>query len=116
MKLTFFSFTETEIFTEDLLSMTDDETLYAIQNALLETPTLGNVIKGTSGARKGRVGNPKRKTGKRGGFRFIYLYLEKAGKIYLLYIYSKKEKSDLSPKQAKDLGELVKAIKKKHGE
>ncbi len=116
MKLTFFSFTETEIFTKDLLSMTDDETLYAIQNALLENPSLGTVIKGTSGARKGRVGNPKRKTGKRGGFRFIYLYLEKAGRIYLLYIYRKKEKSDMSPKQSKDLGELVKAIKKIHGE
>lgn len=116
MKLTFFAFTETDIFTEDLLSISDDETLYTIQNALLENPTLGDVIKGASGARKGRVGNPKQKTGKRGGFRFIYLYLERTERIYLLYIYSKKEKSDLSSAQAKELGETVKAIKKKHGE
>lgn len=116
MNLTFFAFTETDIFTEDLLSVSDDETLYAIQNALLGNPALGDVIKGTNGARKGRVGNPKRKSGKRGGFRFIYLYPAKAERIYPLYIYSKKEKSDLSPAQAKELGETVRAIKKIHGE
>ena len=72
-----FAFTETLVFTEDLLDITDDETLYAIQNALLTNPLLGNVIKGTSGARKGRIGNPKNKSGKSVGFRFIYIYLPK---------------------------------------
>lgn len=37
-----FAFTETVIFTEDLLDITDDETLYAIQNALLTNPLLGS--------------------------------------------------------------------------
>ena len=111
-----FAFTETVIFTEDLLDITDDETLYAIQNALLANPLLGNVIKGTSGARKGRIGNPKNKSGKSGGFRFIYIYLPKNDRFYLLSIYSKKDKSDLSPKQAKMLGEIVKEIKRIYGE
>lgn len=113
---TLFAFTETLIFTEDLLDYADDETLFAIQNALLANPCLGDVIKGTSGARKGRVANPKNKSGKRGGFRFIYVYLERVDRIYLLYIYSKRELSDLTPKQAKDFGELVRAIKKEYGE
>jgi hypothetical protein len=116
MRLTFFAFTETDVFTEDLLSISDDETLYAIQNALLKNLTLGEVIKGTSGARKGRIANPKQKIGKSGGFRFIYVYLEKVERIYLLYIYSKKERADLSPAQTKELGEIVKAIKKIYGE
>ena len=47
-----FAFTETLIFTEDLLKIASDDTLFAIQNALLENPLLGNVIKGTSGARE----------------------------------------------------------------
>lgn len=113
---TLFAFTETLIFTEDLLDQADDETLFAIQNELLANPRLGDVVKGTSGARKGRAGNSQRKSGKRGGFRFIYIYLERVDRIYLLYIFSKKEKSDLTPKQAKAFGELVRAIKKEYGE
>ena len=77
MKFTLFAFTETVIFTKDLLKATADETLYEIQNALIANPYLGDVIKGSNGARKGRVANKKAKTGKSGGFRFIYLYLEK---------------------------------------
>jgi hypothetical protein len=111
-----FAFTETVIFTEDLLDITDDETLYAIQNALLANPLLGDVIKGTGGARKGRIGNPKAKSGKSGGFRFIYIYLPKNDRFYLLTVYSKKDQSDLSPEQAKMLGEVVREIKKSYGE
>lgn len=116
VKRKLFAFTETLIFTEDLLEITDDETLYAIQNALLANPLLGDVIKGTSGARKGRIGNPKAKSGKSGGFRFIYIYLPKNDRFYLLAIYSKKEQSDLTPDQAKMLGEVVKEIKNLYGE
>jgi hypothetical protein len=111
-----FAFTETVIFTEDLLDVTDDETLYAIQNALLTNPLLGDVIKGTGGARKGRIGNPKAKSGKSGGFRFIYIYLPKSDRFYLLTIYSKKDQSDLTREQAKMLGEVVKTIKELYGE
>lgn len=111
-----FAFTETVIFTEDLLDITNDETLYAIQNALLANPLLGDVIKGTGGARKGRIGNPKAKFGKSGGFRFIYIYLPKNDRFYLLAIYSKKDQSDLSDEQAKILGEIIKTIKKLYGE
>jgi len=108
----YFAFAETVIFTEDLLKIANDETLFAIQNALLENPLLGDVIKGTNGARKGRVRNPSIKGGKSGGFRFIYVFLERVDRIYLLYIYSKKERSTLTPKQAKQLGEVVRQIKK----
>lgn len=116
MEVTLFAFTETDVFTEDLLGLTDDETLYLIQNALLKNPLLGDVIQGTSGARKGRVGNPKQKSGKSGGFRFIYVYLEKAERIYLIYIYSKKERTDLSKSQVKEIGELTRILKVKFKE
>ncbi len=35
------------------------ETLFTIQNALLENPLLDDLIKGANGARKGRVRNPR---------------------------------------------------------
>ena len=112
----FFAFTETVIFTEDLLEITSDETLYAIQNALLANPLLGDVIKGTGGARKGRIGNPKARSGKSGGFRFIYIYLPRNERFYLLAIYSKKDRTDLTAVQAKMMGEIVREIKKLYGE
>ncbi|MEQ1923929.1 MAG: addiction module toxin RelE [Pyrinomonadaceae bacterium] len=111
-----FAFTETLIFTEDLLDVAGDQTLFAIQNALLANPLLGDLIKGTSGARKGRIGDPQRGSGKSGGFRFIYVFLERCGRFYLLAIYSKKDKSDLTPKQAAALGDLVREIKRAYGE
>ena len=113
---TLFSFTETVVFTEDLLEFADDDTLYAIQNALLENPYLGDVIQGTSGARKGRVANPKQKSGKRGGFRFIYVYLEKADRIYLLYFYSKRERTDLNKSEKDAIAERIRILKKEYRE
>ena len=110
------AFTETLIFTDDLLRLAGDDTLYAIQNALLENPLLGDVIKGTSGARKGRTGDPNRRLGKSGGLRFIYIYLEKNERFYLLSIYSKKENTDLTPQQAVELGHFVREIKKIYNE
>lgn len=50
MKRALLAFTETVIFTEDLLATANEETLFAIQNALLVNPLLGAVIKGASGA------------------------------------------------------------------
>jgi hypothetical protein len=40
------------------------------------------------------------------------VFLERVDRIYLLYIYSKKERANLTPKQAKQLGEIVRGIKK----
>jgi mRNA-degrading endonuclease RelE of RelBE toxin-antitoxin system len=116
MTPSFFAFIETSVFTEEIQQIADDETLFAIQNALLANPKLGDVIPGTNGARKGRISDPKRGKGKRGGFRFIYVFLERSETIYLLDIYSMGDQADLSPKQARLLGELVKSIKKGHGE
>ena len=112
MERKYFAFTETVIFTEDLLKIANDETLFTIQNALLENPLLGDLIKVANGARKGRVRNPNISGVKSSSFRFIYVFLERVDRIYLLYIYSKKERADLTPKQAKQLGEIVREIKK----
>jgi mRNA-degrading endonuclease RelE of RelBE toxin-antitoxin system len=111
-----FAFTESLVFTEELYEIAGDETLFAIQNILLENPLIGDVIPGTSGARKARVSNPARGKGKRGGFRFIYVYLERNERIYLIDIYSKHERIDLTPTQARELGTVVREIKKAYGE
>jgi mRNA-degrading endonuclease RelE of RelBE toxin-antitoxin system len=82
-----------------------DEEYRALQLALVLRPEQGALIPGGSGLRKVRWGGKGR--GKRGGFRVIYYWELKSETIYMLYLYSKNEQSDLTPVQAKALGQLV---------
>jgi hypothetical protein len=48
--------------------------------------------------------------GKSGGVRVIYYWLREDGQIYLLLIYSKSKKDDLSDREIAVLRELVKEL------
>ena len=85
--------------------------LYAIQNHLLANPKRGDIVQGTGGVHKARVADPQSARGKRASFRYLYLYLENRGHIYLLYLYGKGEQSDLSPEQKKTVTRLAQMIK-----
>lgn len=85
----------------------------AIQDELLKNSERVDVIAGAGGARKARIADPSRKKGKRGGFRYIYIYFEVHGRIYLLYIYGKNDQEDLTREQAKMLGEVVRETKER---
>lgn len=64
-------FVETEIFQEDLLDYgITTEQIRALQRELLDNPEKGNLIAGTGGSRKVRLGKPG--SGKSGGFRILY--------------------------------------------
>jgi len=53
----------------------DDESFRAMQNALMDDPSGGDIIQGTAGLRKLRwYGHKRRGKGKRGGLRVIYFY------------------------------------------
>jgi hypothetical protein len=110
------AFTETAIFTKQLHALTTIDTLFALQKDLLQNPTRGNVIKGTNGARKGRIGDAAKNVGKSSSYRYIYVYLEKADKFYLLLFYGKSKQETLSPAEAKQIGELVSQLKKLYDE
>lgn len=51
----------------------DDESFRAMQNALMDDPSAGDVIQGTCGLRKLRWTDKRRGKGKRGGLRYIFL-------------------------------------------
>lgn len=87
------------------------EILTAIQNELLNDPKRGDVIKGTGGARKARIGNPAKGKGKSGGFRYIYAYFELNYRIYLFFFYEKKSQDDLTNEQTKLLAEAIRHTK-----
>lgn len=87
--------------------------LNTIQVELLKNPTRGDVVRGLGGIRKARCANPARGKGKRGGYRYLYLYLEDRNHIHLLYLLDKEEQEDLSSDERKALGAIVAEIKKR---
>ncbi len=98
-------FVETQAFSKAV----DTPTLQVIQQDLLADPMRWPIVKGTGGVRKGRVAG--RGKGKRGGFRYLYLYLEHRGRIYLLFLFSKGTQSNLSPEQVGEVKKLVEMIR-----
>lgn len=109
--LVYYSFVETPIFSKRITELASPETLEAIQAELVEDPERWPVVKGLRGARKGRIADPKSPRGKSGSFRYIYLYLPRAGRIHLLFLFAKNEQSDLSPAQTKAFSKVIATIK-----
>jgi hypothetical protein len=110
-----YTFYETPVFTSKLAQVAGEDAmpiLYAIQADLLADPQRWPVVKGTGGARKGRVADPESDKGKSGSFRYLYLYLEHRGQIYLLYLFAKSGQADLNADQKKAIAAMIEAIKK----
>ncbi len=78
-----------------------DEERHAIATMIAENPTLGDVIKGTGGARKVRVTAPGR--GKRSGYRLITYYAADDVPVFPLDIFAKGEKIDLSQAERNEI-------------
>ncbi len=87
------------------------DVLNLIQADLLNNPARGDLVQGLGGIRKARCSNPGRGKGKRGGYRFLYLYLETRHHIHLLYLLDKDEQEDLTNDERKSLRALVSQIR-----
>ena len=74
-----------------LLSESD---LQSIEQRLIDDPEAGAVIAGTGGLRKMRVALAG--AGRRGGARLIYYRRAAIGRIYLVTVYAKAEKDNLT--------------------
>jgi hypothetical protein len=99
-------FIESSEFTEWVKEHLTDDLYSSLQQELMADAEKGDVIKGCGGLRKVRVADPKRKKGKRSGARIIYLHVPEARWFYMLDIYGKDEKEDLSNDEKKFLSEL----------
>jgi len=77
---------------------------------LLEEPTRGQLIEWTAGFRKVRFARPSRREGKSGGTRVIYYLLDRRDRIYLLLVYAKGVKDDLTRAEENDLRKLARAL------
>jgi hypothetical protein len=72
----------------------------AVVDLIAYGPTSGDLIPGTGGLRKLRVGRSG--SGKRGGARVIYYFYNEDVPILLMAIYAKNEKADLSERDKKE--------------
>ena len=99
-------FIETPIFTKEVSALLPDEGYRAMQLALLFRPESGEIIQGSGGLRKLRWKLPH--AGQQSGLRVIYYWDKPAEVLYMLWVYRKSRKEDLSPRQCKQLSKLVK--------
>ena len=106
------TFIESTGFTDWLSKFLDDDAYAALQRELMEDPDRGAVMPGCGGLRKLRVADRRRGKGKRGGTRVIYLHVPETNWIFLLDVYGKGEKDDLSTSEKKALKNLAEEFKK----
>ena len=90
---------------DELLSADEQE---AIIDLIAYEPTCGDLIPGTGGLRKVRVGRGS--SGKRGGARVLYYFYNADFPALMVALYAKNEKADVSPRGKKRFAALVKEI------
>ena len=88
-----------------LLSVEEQEDLIAY---LSEQPNAGDLIQGTGGIRKLRWARGDK--GKSGGVRVIYYFHSEIMPLYLLAIFGKNEKANITAEEKKILSKAVKEL------
>ncbi len=88
----------------------EDETIRNIEKEILSNPSKAPVIQGTGGLRKLRWATSNK--GKSGGIRVLYIDIEEYKKVYLITVYKKSKKDDLTEKEKKIIKEMVETLKK----
>jgi hypothetical protein len=98
-------FIETSLFTRLLGEYLSDEEYAALQGHLVAHPESGVVVRGSGGVRKirWRAGGK----GKSGGVRVIYYWAAAAHQIFMLTVFGKGEKEDLSSADLKKVARLL---------
>jgi hypothetical protein len=94
----------------NILKLIDQESYELLKDQLAKNPHKGDVMQGTGGMRKMRVAMEGR--GKSGGLRLIYYYVTAQGRIYLIDVFAKNEKANLTQAERNELKELAKELSK----
>jgi hypothetical protein len=102
---------ETPLFTRQADEVWDNAERETFVNFIAGDPEAGDVIPETGGVRKLRWGRGG--TGKRGGVRVIYFYHDAERPLYLLLVYAKARREDLTPDEKKSVRKLAAVLKGK---
>lgn len=96
---------ETAVFTKQVQATLSTEDYRALQLYLVAHPDAGDVIPGSGGLRKVRWSLPGR--GKSGGARVIYYLQADRDRLFLLFLYPKNVRANLTPRELRILRDLV---------
>jgi hypothetical protein len=104
----FLEFVRLPVFERHARGLLDEDDVREIEQELMQDPTAGNVIAGTGGLRKLRyaVGGK----GKSGGVRIIYFHRSKKGRLYLVTVYHKSAKDNLTKAERNEMKRLTAAL------
>ena len=104
---------EVEPFSTKAKQVWGEEEKLELIGFVAHNPEIGDVIPGTGGVRKMRWA--RRGIGKRGGVRIVYYYHNESMPLFLLTLYPKTAKSDLTAKEKRTISGLVVELRKAYG-
>ena len=99
---------ETPLFVKQAETVWSAEERTEFIDFIAGNPEAGDLIPGTGGIRKVRWSRAG--TGKRGGVRVVYFFYDRARPLYLLMVYAKARKEDLTADEAKILRSIAATI------
>ena len=103
---------ETPSFLLDAKKLLRDEEREALVNFLSSTPHAGDLIKGTGGIRKIRWA--REDSGKSGAYRVIYFFHSMEIPLFILNIFAKNEKANISQAERNALKKLTGLLVKEY--
>lgn len=86
----------------------------AVIDLVAAEPLCGDLIKGTGGVRKVRIAVKDK--GKSGGVRIVYYYHNESIPVFLMTVFAKKEKSNLTKAECNMLATATRVLRNNYGE
>jgi hypothetical protein len=105
---------ELQEFQRKASSLLSEAEKQGVINYLAAHPQTGIVLQGTGGIRKFRWASGNK--GKSGGVRVIYYFYNESIPLFLLSVFGKKEKANLSKSERNELAKFTKQLVKNYGE
>jgi hypothetical protein len=105
-------FIEFPVFQREVERIDPQDLLISIQSEIMKNPECGDIVQGAGGVRKVRIQDRIHGRGKRGSYRVIYLDFPHLALTYLITVYPKGVKDDLSSTEKKAIKALVAVLKK----
>jgi hypothetical protein len=107
------SVVEMPAYLRDAVRVLSEEERAAAVDLVAANPQAGDLIPGGGGIRKVRLGFGGR--GKRGGARVIYYHHSDRIPVFLLALFAKNERADLTRAETSELARIVKTLAKTYG-
>lgn len=106
-----FTFVHTAEFVGDWKALRlNDGDLRVLENAIAGNPGIGAVMSGTGGLRKMRFAPPSMHRGKSGSTRVGYVAFDDLGTVYLLFLFPKNAKENLTAAEREHFRRFIAAL------